>query len=168
MDDKLTIVGPEPMNPGPDKTPRKVNMEALLLMAKYDKDFQKRLFNNRDEALKESGIEFSNSEKALLTSIKNPLLKKYIRNFEIKGITGKSLKSWSCAASIVLLVSSLLIHCSDSGSSEQNPVSKGNAPDPIDISVDNTSKKDTLNDPFNNISQWGLTPDTSLDNTNGK
>lgn len=115
-DDKLTIVGPEPSGVDKKSNQRKVNIEALLLMAKYNTDFRKKLFQHRDNAIKESGIDFSDGEINLLKSINESLLKQYINNFTVKSITKRSLKSWACAASIVILLSSLLIKCGDSPS----------------------------------------------------
>ena len=96
-------------------------------MAKYNNDFQKKLIEDREQALIDSGIEFSKGEKTLLKNIKINKLKEYIKSFEIKGITKKSLKSWACAASVVLLISSFFIKCSDSDS--ENPVTDGISPD---------------------------------------
>ena len=127
MNDKLTIVGPEPSGTDTKSSQRKVNIEALLLMAKYNNDFQKKLIEDREQALIDSGIEFSKGEKTLLKNIKINKLKEYIKSFEIKGITKKSLKSWACAASVVLLISSFFIKCSDSDS--ENPVTDGISPD---------------------------------------
>ena len=43
MSDKLTIVGPEPTGPNKGGAVRKVNIEALMLMAKYDEGFREKL-----------------------------------------------------------------------------------------------------------------------------
>lgn len=111
MSNYLTTVGPEPVGSNGDKSLRKVNIEALLLMAKYNDNFQKKLIEDRKQALIDSGIEFSKGEKTLLKNIEIKKLKEYIKSFEIKGITKKSLKSWASAASIIMLLSSLLIKC---------------------------------------------------------
>ena len=130
MDDKLTIVGPEPSGTDKKSSQRKVNIEALLLMAKYNTDFRKKLFQRKDIAIKESDIDFSGKEIKLLKSINTSLLKQYINNFTIKCITKRSLKVWACAASIVMLLSSLLIKCGDNPSdSEDGDTSYGGTPD---------------------------------------
>ena len=128
----LTIVGPEPSGSEGKTGQRKVNIEALLLMAKYNTDFRKKLFQHRDIAIKESGIGFSDGEIKLITSINTPLLKQYINNFTVKGITKRSLKGWACAASIVMLLSTLLIKCGDSPSesgSDDDIITDGTIPD---------------------------------------
>ena len=119
-DDKLTIVGPEPSRFENKKHQRKVNIEALLLMAKYDKDFKKKIFADRDKAIKESGIGFSEEEIKLLKSLNDSTLKLHIDNFEVKGVTKSSLKSWATAASVILLLSSIFVRCGDSDDSS-NP-----------------------------------------------
>lgn len=138
MDDKLTIVGPEPSGYENKTQQRKVNIEALLLMAKYDVNFQQFLLDDRKKALSESCIDFSEGEKMLLKSITNNQLKEHIKCFEIKGITKKSLKNWACAASIILLVSTTsLLNCGGI-----HPVT-GAEPDTTDtnIVIDEIDKK---------------------------
>lgn len=131
-DDKLTIVGPEPSGVDKKSNQRKVNIEALLLMAKYNTDFRKKLFQRKDIAIKESGIDLSDAEIKLLKSINTSSLKHYINNFTVKGITKRSLKNWACAASIIMLLSTLLIKCADSPSesgSDDDIITDGTIPD---------------------------------------
>jgi hypothetical protein len=122
------FVGPEPSGTDNGSKQRRVNIEALLLMAKYDKDFYQKLLEDRNQALIDSGIDFSKGEKNLLLNIEKDKLKKYIKNFEIKGITKNSLKSWARAASVVLFLSSFFLKCGNDSESE-NPVSDGHTPD---------------------------------------
>ena len=130
MDERFKIDKPETIKPDFKPHQRNVNIEALLLMAKYNTDFRKKLFQHRDNAIKESGIDFSDEEIKLIKSIDTSLLKKYINSFTVKGITKRSLKSWACAASIVMLLSSLLIKCGDNPSdSEDGDTSYGGTPD---------------------------------------
>ena len=120
MDDKLTIVGPEPSSAKGNTKQRKVNIEALLLMAKYNSDFMKKVFADRKKALIESGIDFSEAERKILMCLSDSTLKEHIDNFKVKGVTKSSLKSWATAASVLLLLSSIFIRCGDSDS-DDNP-----------------------------------------------
>ncbi len=108
MDDKLTIVGPEPSERGVVTRFNKVNIEALLLMAKYDPGFRRLLREDRERALDDSGIAFSDSERAIITSISDTQLDTIIGEFSIPGVTRTSLASWRIAASVVLLVTSAM------------------------------------------------------------
>ena len=118
MSDKLTIVGPEP-DDSEFKIPLdRVNIEALMLMAKYNSDFRLLLFSNREEALTESGIQFNQSEKMILKNISDEKLANNINQFYIPGIDEKSLVNWRKAASVILLVTSIMItgfNCSKDG-----------------------------------------------------
>ena len=107
MEDKLTIVGPEPTDSKNTSPQKRVNIEALLLMARYNKNFRKKLINNRKAAIKESGLCLSQGEKLLLNSISNIKLEENIKEFRIKGVTKKSLPRWTKAMSVVLLISTL-------------------------------------------------------------
>ena len=106
-DDKLTIVGPEPTKPFFKKPQKKVNIEALLLMAKYDDDFKKKLLTDREKALAECGINFTTSEKLLLTNISDNQLTENINEFRVPGVTKKSLPNWTKAAVVILLLSTV-------------------------------------------------------------
>lgn len=114
-DDKLTIVGPEPEKKDFSFI-SSVNIEAVLLMAKYDKKFRKLLFKDREKALEETGIPFTKNELLLIKQIDQKQLKKTISSFEIKGINKHSLSNWKKAASVILLISGLIsstISCSE-------------------------------------------------------
>ena len=112
-DDKLTILGPEPTAPEERSPQKRVNIEALLLMAKYDEGFKERLFEDRDKALTESGIDFTPGEKLLLTNISDQQLEENIKEFRVPGVTKKSLSNWAKAAAVILLLSSLTLACTE-------------------------------------------------------
>ena len=146
-DDKLTIVGPEPTGTVSKTAHKKINIDALLLMAKYDEDFKEKLLNDRETALTDSGIDFSAGEKMLLNNISDEQLAENILEFRVAGVTKKSLPSWAKAAAVILLLSSLMITSADdakagtkddsntSGSYkvkvERAPVTMGIPPDPV-------------------------------------
>ena len=106
MKNKLTIVGPEPNKQVGSNSKKSHNIEALLLMAKYNNKFRKTLFENREKAIINSGIALSNSERMLVTSISTKKLAYLIKTFTISGITKKSLPDWKTAAAIIMLISS--------------------------------------------------------------
>lgn len=108
MTDRLTIVGPEPDDDTIAKKLDKVNIEALMLMAKYDDDFRKLLIEDREKALSESGIKFSAMERMLLMKISAEKLSGNIDQFHIPGITGTSLGNWRKAAAVIMLATSVL------------------------------------------------------------
>lgn len=140
MDERFKIGKPETRKTDFKPHQRNVNIEALLLMAKYNTNFRKKLLQHRDNAIKESGIDFSDREFKLIKSIDTSLLKQYINSFTIKGITKRSLKSWACAASIVMLLSSLLIKCGDNPSDSEDDIdSYGGTPDKAYIENINSS-----------------------------
>ena len=125
MDDKLTIVGPEPSGRG-RSTPARVNIEALLLMAKYDDQYRRLLLEDRARALAECGIRFSKSELILLTGLSREKLAAGIEEFSLPGISRESLPSWKEAAAIVMLVMSVIVGSSVQGADEPT---RGIAPD---------------------------------------
>jgi len=88
---------------------KKINIEALLLMAKYDESFKQKLFANRNEAMCESGLDFTPAEKMILENISDEQLKENINEFRVEGITKKSLTNWTKAAAVILLLTSLLL-----------------------------------------------------------
>ncbi|MCP4132190.1 MAG: hypothetical protein GY754_14560 [bacterium] len=137
MDDKLTIVGPEPSGDGSRKKQKSFNIEALMLMAKYDAGFREKLFSNRDSAISESGIDFSAGEKLLLKNISVEQLEKNITEFRIPGVTRKSLPSWRTAASILVLLSSMFFSYSSSDPALSASTLGGVAPD-IDFQAQKT------------------------------
>jgi peptidoglycan-associated lipoprotein len=128
-DDKLTIVGPEPTNPEEKRPHKKVNIEALLLMAKYDEGFKERLFADREKVLSGSGLDFSPGEKLLLANISNKQLAANIEEFRVPGVNRNSLASWTKAAAVVLLLTSIALSsygCSIiKGSTPQGHLIKG-------------------------------------------
>ena len=133
MDDKLTIVGPEPTQPRDVGRSRKLNIEAVLLTAKYDPSFRARLLADRDKALEESGLNLSPGEKLLLGSISDEQLAQNIREFRAPGISSKSLSKWTAAAALLLLLSSLsLANLRCDSSFEPAPVT-GSAPDTTQV-----------------------------------
>lgn len=108
MDDKLTIVGPEPSG-REGSVPARVNIEALLLMAKYDEVFRKLLLTDRRRAIDECGIDFSDAERRLLSSVPPGKLEAGIASFSIKGVSRDSLPDWKEAAAVVLLIMTMLV-----------------------------------------------------------
>jgi len=109
MDEELTIVGPEPTAPKKRGRRKRMNVEAILLMAKYDEDFHKRLFTDRSAALEETGLDLSQGEMLLLNSISDEHLSRNIHEFRVPGISRRSLSSWAKAAAVLLLLSSLTL-----------------------------------------------------------
>jgi hypothetical protein len=108
MDDKLTIVGPEPAG-GSMAVPVSVNIEALLLMAKYDAQFRSLLLTDRIRALAESGIGLTETERRLLLIVPAAKLESGIEEFSMRGITRESLPSWKEAAAVILLIMTVLM-----------------------------------------------------------
>jgi hypothetical protein len=106
---KLTIVGPEPSGDDNFSTPARVNIEALMLMAKYDGAFRELLFSDRAKALEQSGISFSQSEKLMLSVLPLDKLRSGIEEFNINGINSESLPSWKETAAVLMLVMSVII-----------------------------------------------------------
>jgi len=145
MDDKLTIVGPEPSGDR-RSAPARVNVEALLLMAKYDDDFRVLLLADRARALDESGISFSKSEKLLLSSVPREKLESSIEEFTIGGVTRGSLPSWKEAAAIIMLVMTVLV----GASCQDSPAVKGIVPDRREKGCVELRDSDT----DNGTSQW--------------
>jgi hypothetical protein len=109
MTAKLTIVGPEPSDDEKFSAPARVNIEALMLMAKYDDVFRELLFSDRAKALEQSGINFSQSEKLMLTVLPSDKLRLGIEEFMIGGISRDSLPSWKEAAAVLMLVMSVIV-----------------------------------------------------------
>jgi hypothetical protein len=130
MNDKLTIVGPEPEKPEKRGPSKRLNIEAVLLMAKYDAGFRTTLFDDREKALAETTLDFSPGEKLLLSNISDEQLTQNIREFQVPGIGKRSLSNWAKAAAVVLLLSSLsLADMSCSSPSDPGPISRGSLPD---------------------------------------
>ena len=106
---------------------KSVNIEAFLLMAKYDKDIAQLIYSHREKAMDLSGIEFSKSERFLLSALSDNQLKKNIDNLNLKGVSRKSLPSWKKATAVIMLLASILtttiVSC-------PGPVSDGITPDP--------------------------------------
>jgi hypothetical protein len=151
MDEDLTNIGPEPPAPKPRGPRRRLNVEAILLMAKYDEEFQKKLFTNRQAALEETGLNLSQGEKLLLSSISDEQLSQNIREFRVPGVNRKSLSNWARAAAVLLQLSSLALTetgCLYTGStaderaaakkgipSDSLPPSEGITPDKSDSTI---------------------------------
>jgi len=106
---KPVKAGPEPADNGILSTPARVNIEALMLMAKYDEAFRELLLSDRAKALERSGITFSQSEKLMLSILPSDKLKSSIEEFTISGVNRESLSSWKEAASVIMLVMSVII-----------------------------------------------------------
>jgi hypothetical protein len=109
LDDKLTIVGPEPAASKSKIPAGKLNIEALMLMAKYDEGFREELLRDRKKALEESGLDLTAGELMLLTSISDEELSENIEQFHMPGVSKASLPSWAKAAAVILLLSSLAL-----------------------------------------------------------
>jgi len=109
MGDNLTIVGPEPSCGAGEKRSGRVNIEALLLMAKYDDEFRRLLLADRERAITESGIEFRPSERLILMNASRDNLESGIREFSLPGVTRESLSSWREAAAVILLLLTLMV-----------------------------------------------------------
>jgi len=141
LDDKLTIVGPEPSASKSKMPVGKLNIEALMLMAKYDRGFREDLFRDRKKALAESGLELTAGERVLLTSISDEQLLQNIEEFRVPGVSRGSLPSWAKAAAVVLLLSSLALSeltCSSPSGPDDDPNDRGIEPDSsfVDLGIE--------------------------------
>ncbi|MCP4138303.1 MAG: hypothetical protein GY754_45495 [bacterium] len=87
---------------------KRVHIESLFLMARYDSEFKQQLLEDRETALSESGIPFSPGELMLLSAIDREKLEQTIDEFSVPGITGKSLPNWRAAAAVIMLLTSVL------------------------------------------------------------
>lgn len=135
MERKLTIVGPEPTAPEGNRRSKGVNIEALLLMGKYDARFRKKLFADRAKALAQTGLGFSAGERLLLSHISDEQLSQNIKEFRVAGVSRKSLPTWARAAAVVLLLTSLLLSdttCEPPSRSGVDP-DAGIAPDSTEV-----------------------------------
>ena len=152
MGDKLTIVGPEPDDSDDQKPLDRVNIEALMVMAKYDPEFKVNLLDNRTEALQKAGIDFTPAEKMILAKISDQKLKENIEAFYIPGIHEKSLSNWKSAAAVILLVTSFMftgINCSSFTGTGSAPNANLNHdgwqdPDTYAVTVMGVPKKNTV------------------------
>jgi hypothetical protein len=108
MDETITIVGPEPSDGTSFRKPGRVGIEALMLMAKYDDEFRELLLADRGRALDQCGIDLSPAERLVMEKISGEALSRHIERFEMPGVTRKSLPNWRAAASVMLLVSTIL------------------------------------------------------------
>ncbi|MFC1572071.1 hypothetical protein ACFL6M_00575 [Candidatus Eisenbacteria bacterium] len=153
MKNRLTIVGPEPSGPERHGRRKRLNVETVLLMAKYDGGFHRRLFADRETALAETGLNFSPAEKLMLLSISEDQLRQSIAEFRMPGIHRESLKSWARAAAVVLLLTTLSMADFACDSGPYIPAPTGSAPD------------DTTQTPIDGIMpDEGITPDDDIDN----
>ena len=147
MSNGLTIVGPEPTGPERRNRRKRLNIETVLLMAKYDHEFPDRLFANREAALAETELSFSPAEQLMLRSISDDQLAQSIKEFHMPGITRNSLKSWAQAAAVLLMLTSLTMVDLGCDSHPSHPVT-GIAPE------------DTTQTPIDGIMpDEGITPD---------
>ncbi len=143
MNDDLTIVGPEPQASSPRGPRRRINVEALLLMAKYDPAFHRQLFADRRSALDGSGLPFSPGERMLLEQIGDQQLADHIEAFRLRGVSRRSLTNWARAAAVLALLSTLYVAemgCdvirpdTGSGPDTTNVDNRGIEPDSSDVS----------------------------------
>ncbi|MCP4138301.1 MAG: hypothetical protein GY754_45485 [bacterium] len=88
---------------------KRVHIESLFLMARYDSEFKQQLLEDRETALRESGIPFTPGELMLLSGIDREKLEQTIDEFSIPGITKKSLPNWRAAAAVIMLLTSVLL-----------------------------------------------------------
>ena len=132
MDDKLTIVGPEPSGKG-RSAPSRVNIEALLLMAKYNDEFRQLLLSDRARAIEECGMSFSDAERLLLKSVPRDKLEASIESFSMEGVTRETLPSWKEAAAIVLLVMTVLMGGACLSTGDREPAL---CDDPRNVNID--------------------------------
>jgi len=109
MKKKITIVGP--VNSPNDELNKslKNNIDAIFLMAKYNKKFKEIFLKNKENAINEVGFNLSKSEKLIIDNIGEKKLKKIIESYKFPGVTKKSLINWKSAAAVLLLLSSLAI-----------------------------------------------------------
>lgn len=107
MKEKLTIVGPINTSDNSSKVSTKNNLDAIFIMAKYNREFKESILIDKEKAITEAGFILTKSENLVINNIDTNKLKKIIDFFKIPGITKKSLSNWRSAAAIVLLVSSL-------------------------------------------------------------
>jgi hypothetical protein len=102
-----------------------MHIEALLLMARYDDGFRRLLLEDRERALRESGIAFSPAERTVLLNTSRGALESGIREFSPRGVSRESLPSWREAAAVLMLLVSLMV--TDTASGERY-VSRGIEP----------------------------------------
>ncbi|MCP4138299.1 MAG: hypothetical protein GY754_45475 [bacterium] len=101
---------------------KRVHIESLFLMARYDSEFKEQLLEDRETALHDSGIPFTPGEVMLLSGIDRGKLEQTIDEFSVPGITQKSLPNWRAAAAVILLLASVLFsgpYCRATGRSGQ-------------------------------------------------
>lgn len=120
---------------------KSVNIEAFLLMAKYDNDIAQLVFSHREKAMTLSGIEFSKSERFLLSALSDNQLKKNIENLNLKGVSKKSLPSWKKATAVIMLLASIL---TATIASCPGPVSTGVTPEPTPTEEPNPTPTDLV------------------------
>ncbi|MCP4138302.1 MAG: hypothetical protein GY754_45490 [bacterium] len=96
------------MKDGSQSDSKRVHIESLFLMARYDSEFKQQLLEDRETALRESGIPFTPGEVMLLEGINREKLEQTIEEFSVPGITKKSLSNWRAAAAVILLLTSVL------------------------------------------------------------
>ncbi len=146
MKNKLTIVGPEPEKQTGRREKYSLNIEALLLMAKYNNIFRNHLLNDRKKAIENCGITFSENEKILLTGVSAKQLSHLIKTFRVPGITKRSLPTWKKAAAILLLLSSTNFIGVDSTNSAQaaRPIIKTEYRSGIPVSATLLQEKRTV------------------------
>lgn len=153
MKNPLTIVGPEPS--GPERRPRskRLLVETVLLMAKYDAQFRELLLSDRDRALAETALDFSPAEKMLLRGVSREQLLQSIEEFRVPGVHQTSLTSWAKAAAVLLLLTSLTLANVECGEKPNKPMPAGSAPD-------DTTQVEGIT-PDDSVSALGSVPDDS-------
>ncbi|MHC4661991.1 MAG: hypothetical protein ACYS8W_09920 [Planctomycetota bacterium] len=121
---KTTIVGGQP--PGNERPLQKVpvGIEQLLAMAAVDNEFAAALMNDHESATAASGVELTQTEKGILSSIPAPALKQMIGN--VRGrIPAKERRAFlkKSAAALLALVSGGIL--TTAGLAEGDPGAAG-------------------------------------------
>ena len=116
-----------------------VNLERILIMAAQDEQFRTLLYDNRDEAIAQSGIIFTSSEQAVFGAMPQQMLEAMISRFKpARQRNRRFLKSVTAAA----MVGGLLIaSCADN-----DDVAAGGAGPDIDSDTDGDTDTDTDTD----------------------
>ena len=95
-----------------------VNLERILIMAAQDEQFRTLLYDNRDEALSESGIVFTPSEQAVFSAMPQQMLATMISRLKpARQRNRRFLKNVTSAAMVggVLIASCVVSSSCDDG-----------------------------------------------------